>query len=255
MKKPKPNAKPFKVPPALLNALAPFRDEAKRNVFLIMLGMYARVDRDLAKLLHALAAGFTEQLCLAANSCPELFRPLAHPEGAWPVFAGNLQDGGKTLALLEKIELGRDFWLNVNKGKRQWSERTPEIRVALGLLAEMNSCRAGGFHRYDGDDEKQWENRVRKLPVFARATCKHWFSAAMPLFHHLYDDGDRNIGGNFEDADEFADYWRGDAYKESDPGNPGQRRLVRYARSLIRRDIKKRIQQAFRSLAPKSPPV
>ena len=62
-------------------------------------------------------------------------------------------------------------------------------------------------------------------------------------------------GKDFENHKEFSGYWNGRVFKEDVPGKPGQLCLLKNARALIRRDIKKRIQQAFRSIAPKSPPV
>ena len=109
------------------------------------------------------------------------------------------------------------------------------------MFGEMLNCRAHRFHRFDGCPKKSmaaWEREVRSLPALNRGNHKDWWKAAEPLFHSLYGSG--GDGWDFEDQEEFARYSKSAAYKDKS-----------HARALIRRDIKRNIKQAFRSIAPK----
>jgi len=127
-----------------------------------------------------------------------------------------------------------------------------EVRVALNLLEhrEYMLRRNKRIDPYDPEDGRFFydDSKFKRLGPLTRANYRVWWKKFEMIFLGLY-------GKDFENHKEFAGYWSGNAYKENEPGNPGTKCLVQNARALIRRDIKKRIQQAFRSIAPKSPPV
>lgn len=78
---------------------------------------------------------------------------------------------------------------------------------------------------------------ARTLPPLTRQSFKAWFAAAVPMLEAVY-------GNDFENRKPFAAYWHPShpAYK----GEPDRSR-----RALIRRDIKAKLKQSFRSIAPR----
>jgi DNA-binding GntR family transcriptional regulator len=69
-----------------------------------------------------------------------------------------------------------------------------------------------------------------------RTNYKQWFAAAKPAFIVLYSK-------DFENHPQFAHHWQ-----NADAISKKERKK---ARGLIRREILKRIRQAFKSIAPK----
>src|ERR1041384_625538 len=149
--------------------------------------------------------------------------------------------------IIAQLGLGENAPLNFKQ--RQWSRKTVEVRVALNLLdyREYLLKRNKRIDRYDTEDGRYYyaDSKFRRLGPLSRANYKLWWKAFESMFLGLY-------GHDFENHKEFAGYWREAAYKVDDRGNPGKKCLVKNARALIRRDIKKRIQQAFRSIDRKS---
>jgi hypothetical protein len=114
--------------------------------------------------------------------------------------------------------LGR--FSSINYGKKQWSRKTPEITAVLQLIKLMRR-----------------RGNLELLPPLNRKTAGEWWQRAQPFFEALY-------GKDFENHKQFVQYWKNVIYKD----RPN-------ARALIRRDIKKQMKQAFRSIAPKSDPL
>ena len=88
--------------------------------------------------------------------------------------------------------------------------------------------------------------KLKTLQPLSRRNFLEWWKIGEPAFIHYY-------GKDFENHKEFSSYWNRNAYKEEAEAGTGM--LVLNARALIRRDIKKQIKQAFRSIAPKSSAV
>jgi hypothetical protein len=169
--------------------------------------------------------------------------------------------------------LGTESGLNYSG--RQWTRDTPETSVALKLYGIVKGHREAWLRRKEQQKlirealenvnkslgrppnfrpkpkslkvsdklAQEFERRgrsaklARNLRPLDRTNYKQWYEAAMPEFVNFY-------GADFEDRKLFAGYWKNAAYKDKSK-----------ARALIRRDIKKKIQQAFRSIAPKSSAV
>jgi hypothetical protein len=170
---------------------------------------------------------------------PELSRELAGRRQCWPGFLTVDRDwrrwNEKMVGLLgvgEKVPL--------NFAGKSWTRRTPEVRVALELLESLRvlagAPRGSGWG--GGAEAAAKALKLRKgLAPLCRANYALWWKAAEPLFVREY-------GPTFEDRKEFAHYWRSAAYR-------GQKN----ARALIRRDIKAKIKQAFRSVARRAAAV
>jgi hypothetical protein len=180
-----------------------------------------------------------------------VFRKLAEKTSVWPgvlsVDHDQLEANKKMITLLR---LGENAPLNFKK--KQWTRKTAEVRVALNLLEHRQYLlrRNERIDPYDPEDGRYFydDSKFKRLGPLTRANYAVWWKKFAPMFLGLY-------GKDFENREDFSGYWNGNAYKDDVPGKPGQKCFVRNARALIRRDIKKRIQQAFRSIAPKSPPV
>lgn len=169
-----------------------------------------------------------------------VFRKLAEKCSAWPgvlsVDHDQLEANKNIIALLR---LGEKAPLNFKK--KQWTRKTAEVRVALTLLEHRQFllCRNERFDPYDPEDGRYFydDSKFDRLGPLTRANYAVWWKKFESMFLGLY-------GKDFENHKEFSGYWKNSVYR----GQPK-------ARALIRRDIKKRIQQAFRSIAPKSPTV
>lgn len=169
-----------------------------------------------------------------------VFQELAKKSSIWPgllsIDHDQLEENKRIVALLR---LGENATLNFKK--RQWTRKTPEVRVALELL-EHRKYLLRRNEMIDPNDPEDGRNvyddsKFKRLGPLTRANYAVWWKKLEPMFLGLY-------GKDFENHKEFSGYWKNAVYQ-------GQTN----ARALIRRDIKKRIQQAFRSIAPKSAPV
>ena len=169
-----------------------------------------------------------------------VFRKLAEKTSVWPgllsVDHDQLEANKNIISLLR---LGENAPLNFKK--KQWTRKTAEVRVALNLLNHRQYLlqRNRTIDPYDREDGEFFydDAKFKRLGPLTRKNYTVWWKRFEPMFLGLY-------GKDFENHKEFAGYWKNSVYR--DQSN---------ARSLIRRDIKKRIQQAFRSIAPKSPSV
>lgn len=169
-----------------------------------------------------------------------VFRKLAEKSSVWPgvlsVDHDQLVANKNIIALLR---LGENAPLNFKK--KQWTRKTVEVRVALNLLNHRQYLlrRNETIDPYDREDGQLFYNdaKFKRLGPLTRANYAVWWKKFEQMFLDLY-------GKDFENHKEFSGYWKNSVYR----GQPK-------ARALIRRDIKKRIQQAFRSIAPKAAPV
>jgi hypothetical protein len=178
-------------------------------------------------------------VCMLADSVedrPEMFRWFAEELSVWPGIIGPNQAP-------PSLNLGEKHQLNL-VGKKCASV---EAKIATSFFWRIHGFRNLKRKFCSGQAyESSLAKKARQLQPLNRNNYKQWFSVAekelMPS----------ELGKAFEDNPMFKHYWDGDAYKELLPDNPREKRLVRNARALIRRDIKKQIKQAFRSIAPKS---
>lgn len=167
-----------------------------------------------------------------------VFRELAKRTANWPGLLSVDRDVQHANQQIIKIlQLGKCAELNYQK--KQWTRNTPEVRVALNLL-KMRALGLSLNKRTDpADPESYWfdDSDFQSLAPLSRVNYKGWFNAFEKLFLQYY-------GTDFENHKDFSHYWKNAVYKHESK-----------ARALIRRDIKKNIKQAFRSLAPKPYPV
>jgi hypothetical protein len=230
-------------------------------------------NQDAAERLYYLALLSVRNLLVACEARPELFRPIAKYQFEWPTVIGWGADFERAnRALMDTLNLGEAAPLNTaRQGSKSFSLENPATSIAYKLWSAVE------YHRRDALDEREVLNgdpvcslispclprfgdarklgltdeQIKKLwtlQPLSRQNYLEWWELGEPIFIHLY-------GKDFENHKEFSGYWNGDAYKEGVSGKPGQKCLVQNARALIRRDIKKQIKQAFRSIAPKSSAV
>ncbi|HAO78193.1 MAG TPA: hypothetical protein DCQ92_04290 [Verrucomicrobia subdivision 3 bacterium] len=224
-----------------------------------------------AERLYHLALLSVKSLGEVCGKRPEFFRPIARHQLIWPCFTAwgkdsermnkalmkflNLgeaaplntaRDGRKSFSLVESTEtyIAYQIWQMIEYFRREEqniSDFEPSCSLILPDLPGIRDVHKTGLS--DAQIEK-----LKTLSPLSRQNFLEWWKLGESAFVHHY-------GKDFENHKDFSGYWNGDAYKENVPGKPGQKRLVQNARALIRRDIKKQIKQAFRSIAPKSPPV
>ena len=199
------------------------------------------------------------------------FELIARKTSIWPgLLTCDADIRKRNERLLGSLNLGQQAGLNY--AGKQWTRDTPETLVALKLWGVLKVYREAWQDRKEqakrirGYWEKmnkrlgrptnfrpqprpltvnanlakefrlrdQSRKLARKLQPLSRTNYKQWFEAAVPEFINSY-------GEDFENRKPFAGWWKNAAYE----GEPR-------ARALIRRDIKKKIQLGFRSIAPKS---
>jgi hypothetical protein len=239
-----------------------------------------------AKKLYNIFAAYVPQFDELCHMHPEIFEPLARKTTHWPAEISRHSDTKKRNAkLIALLNLGANSGLNLD-GK-QWSINTPEVKAALrcyGLvklyredylpenikrfkaqIRQVNK-RLGRPSNYrpplpkplpklpsemqsklDRENELTKESRQlsKSLNPLNRQNYSEWFRASWPIFLMRY-------GNDFENRKCFSHYWKSDAFMESDPAQPGKKRLMKRARGDIRDAIKNQFKQAFRSIAPKS---
>jgi hypothetical protein len=169
-----------------------------------------------------------------------VFRKLAKKEFSWPGFLSVDRDQqAANQEIIALLGLGENAPLNYKQ--KQWTRKTVEVRVALNLLEHRQYLLRLNkrIDPYDPEDGRYFydDSQFKRLGPLTRTNYAVWWKKFEPMFLGLY-------GKDFENHKEFSGYWKNSVYQ-------GQTN----ASALIRRDIKKRIQQAFRSIAPKSPPV
>jgi hypothetical protein len=223
---------------------------------------------ELHRILSSKVSAF-DKLC---HQHPELYEGAARKTTVWPAFISCDADIKKrNEKLLKMLNLGCDSGLNYS-GK-QWSRDTPEVSVALELWGIMNVYRKSWLDQPAQTKliQAEWRrinkslgrpanyrpppfkpqsttpelkekfrlmsessNLAKELQPLNRQNYKQWFAASWPVFLARYRK-------DFENRTCFSDYWKSPAYKNK-----------LHARAMIRDAIKKKIRQAFRSIAPKS---
>ena len=146
--------------------------------------------------------------------------------------------GRKSFSILENTTTGIacKLWGAVEFYRRDALDEREVLSGDPGCSLIMPCLPGFGDARKLGLTDEQIK-KIWTLKPLSRQNFLEWWKLGEPIFIHLY-------GKEFENRKEFSGYWKNSVYQ-------GQSK----ARALIRRDIKKRIQQAFRSIAPKSPPV
>jgi hypothetical protein len=262
---PRSSANPLPLPPMLyVPAMKMFFDWFASEVT-------KNENQDAAERLYHLTLLSVNNLFEACHAKPEIFRPIARHQVYWPSMIGWGADVERTnKELMKMLKLSDAAPLNTARGGRKSFSLlgSPETQIACSLWGAVEFFRREEQGIYSGDPAcslvmpdlpdihdvrklgltDEHIQKLKSLQPLSRRNFGEWWKLGEPAFIHRY-------GKDFENHKEFSSYWNGDAYKEDVPGKPGQKCLVQNARALIRRDIKKRIQQAFRSIAPKSPPV
>ena len=229
-----------------------------------------------AKSLHGILLSCVcdfDELCDRTET-QKIFEPIARETTIWPgLLTCDADIKKRNNKLLLRLNLGTASGLNYSG--RQWTRDTPETSVALKLYGIVKVYREAWQRRKEQQKliREHWKtinkrlgrppsfrpqpkplivndklaeefNRrdqsgklASKLQPLDRTNYKQWFEAALPEFVNFY-------GTDFENRKLFARYWENAAYRDEPK-----------ARALIRRDIKKNIQQAFRSIAPRSSAV
>jgi len=199
----------------------------------------AAENMEAAKRLHYIATFAVKALNDAAYQAPQYFRPIAESDFLWPGFLGKHPDTEKHQKsdLFAKLHLGKKSSIRV-EGKK-FSLETLETRIAFQLWGRIEFVRRNEntLLPIDWSVLESIKADAMKLPPLSRETYQQWWKVGEKLFLNFY-------GEKFENVENFAHYWLNAAYKD-DPK----------ARALIRRDIKKRLQQGFRSIAVKSSAV
>jgi hypothetical protein len=213
-------------------------------------GECAQKDPEVATRLHYIAKFAALALFGASRKAPKLFQAIARNEWVWPILACQHPEALSALKeYLCELELGKECGPKMElHGKRPWSAGTVETGIAFRIWQVLEGLRQGKLsfsEAYVLPSLPWWEDqkgKAEQLPPLTRATSGQWWKVAEFWFEHKY-------GQDFENHADFEDYWDNDSYKEPVPGNPRAKRLKKNARALIRRDIKAKIKQSFRSIA------
>lgn len=198
----------------------------------------AVIDIEAAARLHCIATLAVQYLNKAASNAPQNFQPIAESEVTWPGYLSNHPDAEKSQKrhLFPILKLGKKSGIRL-KGKK-FSLDTIETRIAFELWGRIQ------FIRNDKPPVMP-ESRTplgkiladaKKLPTLSRDNFRLWWAVGEKIFLNEY-------------GKEFDKHERFDGYRRSNhPAYKGQTNR----HTLIRRDIKKKIQQSFRSIAVKS---
>lgn len=197
-------------------------------------------DPEAANVLVFVVRHGVRRLDSLADAQPNLLRINAGLLDKWPGFLClNREEERKNKERIRRLGVGS--WMGINYEGKTWSAQTAEVKVALELEGDVGRIRHG---RVNGElakrmgavepPESAWALADGLRPL-SRENYGKWWKAAEPLFMQKY-------GPAFEDRPEFKHYWRNAVYRDE-----------RNARALIRRDIKAKIKQAFRTIAAKRP--
>ena len=216
-----------------------FRSKAITELYFDARKDLAVENAEAARRLHYIATFAVKALNDAAYKSPQHFQAIAESDFLWPGFLSKHPDAEKHQKndLFSKLHLGEKSSIRV-KGKK-FSLDTLETRIAFLLWGKIE------FVRKDENTllPINWSNLetikddATKLPPLSRENYRLWWKVGEKLFLLLY-------GEKFETDESFAHYWKNAAYKDEPK-----------ARALIRRDIKKKIQQGFRSIAVRASAV
>ncbi len=219
-------------------------------------------DSEAAQTAHGFLVYLIQNFNEVCKKNPKVFEPIARKFLDWPGFISRIRDAkNDNEKIMDSLCLGKDVGLNFSKGK-QPSIKTQEIKIAMRLhglvdmyrkswtpeeiafrkravaltkkkIATLNKTIQPPKHDPVYDDpankagfvlQSQSRDRSKNLQPLNRDNYKDWFNAAWPAFLSHY-------GKDFEKRGAFKNYKQ---------GTPGQKRDA----------IKKKLRQAFRSLAP-----
>lgn len=210
-----------------------FRLKAHVELYFTMLARSACDSSEAAKRLHFLATFAVKTLNELARHHPEHLKPIAGSEFQWPGFLSNhpeIEQKQKD-SLFPELHLGQESSIRT-QGKK-FSFDTLETGIAARLWHTIDLARRSatdlGIARLRFPDTLL--NDTIKLAPLTRKNHLQWWKVGERLFLLCY-------GKNYEERQEFSGYWKNTKYKDQK------------ARPLIRRDIKNKIKQAFRSIAP-----
>jgi len=213
-----------------------FQSKAFTELYFDMLSKCAEHHSEAARRLHYIATFAVKHLNDAAYAAPKYFQQIAQEDFLWPGYLSDHPDVEKEQkkGLFSKLHLGEKCPIRV-KGKK-FSLDTLETRIAFQLWGKIE------FVRKDENTllPINWailekiKYDAAKLTPLSRENYRLWWKVGEKLFLLVY-------GEQFENDKSFTHYWKNAAYKDE-----------QNARALIRRDIKKKIQQGFRSIAVKS---
>jgi hypothetical protein len=203
-----------------------------------MMGKCATINTEAAARLHYIATMAVQYLNAAACQAPQNFQSIAESEITWPGFLSKHPDAEKEQKnhLFPLLNLGKTSGIRLT-GKK-FSLNTLETRIAFELWGKMQFIR-NDKRPITPDSQTSLGNfiaDVKRLPPLTRETSRCWWKAGEKMFLNEY-------GKEFEKHERFAGYWQ--------PNHPAYKGEAN-RRTLIHRDIKKKIQQGFRSIAVKS---
>ena len=159
---------------------------------------------------------------------PEFFEAMARKKLYWPAYISNLSENKKRNEnLLRILNVGKDSGLNISGKQPDWNAVETEIALML-----FRTLKVIGRLRLPEDKNQLFQRTP--MPPLTRQNYKEWFNEAWPYYIERH-------GKDYENKKQFSHYWKNNAYKGKSN-----------ARALIRDAIKKKIRQAFRSIAPKS---
>jgi len=212
-----------------------FRSRALTDSYFFMMGKCAEVNVEAAARLHCIATLAVQYLNEAASNAPWNFQPIAETNITWPGYLSDHPEAEKSQKknLFPKLHLGKKSGIRM-KGKKLFSLNTVETRIAIELWGQMAFARieksmlAGDMTPFG-----KIRNDAKKLPMLSRETFRDWWKVGEKMFLYEY-------GKEFEKNERFGGYWH--------PNHPAYK-VETNRRTLIRRDIKKKIQQGFRSIA------
>jgi len=216
-------------------------------------------NQEAADKLYHTARIAIEALHHACHKRPESFRPIARQQLFWPSFTGRGADIERmNRGLMDSLNLSENCPINAGiKGRKSFSLQNKETEIAFNLWRTIEMFRVEeqrlasfdpicslvmpdlpGIHdvRKLGLTDEQI-NQLTTLQPLSRQNIPKWWELGKTAFVH-------HFGENFENHEEFAELKKnigGLSVKEE-----------KKERGILRREILKRVKQAFHSIAPKS---
>lgn len=183
-------------------------------------------DEEAARWLHCLADDSVRSIANICEDHPEFFGECVDPGNYWPVMTNGSPD---SIADVKKLLLK----IGVLRPGRGLSFMTVETAMAHYFWGTLKIFQKVGGDKIQPEALQVPFALAQKLGKLSQDNYQQWAKAAQPLLEMFH-------GKNFEDSSSFSKYWKSKAYDDLSP---------RAKRSHIRRDIKRNIKQAFKSLA------
>lgn len=221
------------VPPEGIEELKLIASAAGRRLELLALGG----STDAASALFSLGLNTATAFSVCAKAKPDLFGPLAEDAAVMPGFASvDANDNKEQERLKAKLRLGTKAKHNV-KGK-QADRDNPEVNAALNLYYTLLQMQGDPSYPKGSCSEfyRQAQKAAKKLHPLTRGNSAQWWKVAKNLLVDEY-------GERYEQSPTWAKYQNRFVID-------GKKR-VPWKPDRIRKEIKKKIKQAFRSIAPR----